>query len=216
MYEAHLFPEVGYTFKHALTHEVAYGSLLQERRALTPASWRPSNEVMSADGPGADRLAEQADRLGHHALRGQRWEKAVRTCGGPANGRRPLGESPGATYFEQALEALNHLPNHRDTQELAIDIRLDLRNVLLPLNDLQSMFEHLQQAEAAAIALDDRRRLAWISAYLAPPTATPPSLAKQRGRPRAMAIADERADLPLQDDVPLLSRPGLRVRLPFS
>src|SRR4029450_12858672 len=32
LYETHLFPELEYTFKHALTHEVAYGSLLLERR----------------------------------------------------------------------------------------------------------------------------------------------------------------------------------------
>src|SRR5262249_11492362 len=32
LYETSLFPDSEYTFKHALTHEVAYGSLLQERR----------------------------------------------------------------------------------------------------------------------------------------------------------------------------------------
>ena len=32
LYETRLFPDLAYTFKHALTHEVAYGSLLQERR----------------------------------------------------------------------------------------------------------------------------------------------------------------------------------------
>jgi predicted ATPase len=34
LYETRLFPEHEYTFKHALTHEVAYGSLLQERRSV--------------------------------------------------------------------------------------------------------------------------------------------------------------------------------------
>ena len=33
LYETRLFPEHVYTFKHALTHEVAYRSLLQERHA---------------------------------------------------------------------------------------------------------------------------------------------------------------------------------------
>src|SRR6267142_4451025 len=32
LYETSLFPEPAYTFKHALTHEVAYGGLLHERR----------------------------------------------------------------------------------------------------------------------------------------------------------------------------------------
>ena len=37
LYETQLFPEQVYTFKHALTHEVAYSSLLQERRRVLHA-----------------------------------------------------------------------------------------------------------------------------------------------------------------------------------
>src|SRR4029450_4263417 len=37
LYETHLVPEHAYTFKHALTHEVAYGSLPQERRRVLHA-----------------------------------------------------------------------------------------------------------------------------------------------------------------------------------
>src|SRR5215471_7668863 len=37
LYETRLFPEPEYTFKHALTHEVAYGSLLLERRRVPHA-----------------------------------------------------------------------------------------------------------------------------------------------------------------------------------
>ena len=43
LYETSLFPELEYTFKHALTHEVAYGSLLQERRRTLHASYRRSD-----------------------------------------------------------------------------------------------------------------------------------------------------------------------------
>ena len=43
LYETRLFPDQAYTFKHALTHEGAYGSLLQERRrVLHVRSSRPS------------------------------------------------------------------------------------------------------------------------------------------------------------------------------
>ena len=53
MYEAHLLPELVYTFKHALTHEVAYGSLLQDRRRAAPrphrgGAWRPPPATMDA------------------------------------------------------------------------------------------------------------------------------------------------------------------------
>ena len=71
LYEASLFPERAYTFKHALTHEVAYGGLLHERwRAACPP-------VEALEGLYADRLTEQVERLAHHALRGEVWEKAV-------------------------------------------------------------------------------------------------------------------------------------------
>ena len=61
------------------------------------------------------------------------------------------------------------------------------------------MFDHLQEAEALATALDDRHRLGWVSAYLAAYycNAVKPREAEAAGL-RAMAIADERADFPLQ------------------
>jgi predicted ATPase len=58
LYETRLFPDQVYTFKHALTHEVAYDSLLQERRRTLHAH---IVEILEARFP--DRLAEQVDRL---------------------------------------------------------------------------------------------------------------------------------------------------------
>ena len=72
LYETRMFPDAAYTFKHALTNEVAYGSLLQEcRRALH------ARAVKAIEGLYPERLAEHVDRLAHHALRGEAWEKAV-------------------------------------------------------------------------------------------------------------------------------------------
>src|SRR5262245_45904528 len=72
LYETILFPELEYTFKHGLTHEVAYGSLLQERRRVLHARIVEAIEALAGD-----RLAEQVERLAHHALRGEVWVKAV-------------------------------------------------------------------------------------------------------------------------------------------
>ena len=72
LYEKSLFPDLEYTFKHALTHEVAYGSVLQERRKALHARIMESIERLYAD-----RLAEQIERLAHHALRGEVWDKAL-------------------------------------------------------------------------------------------------------------------------------------------
>ncbi len=73
LYEATLFPELEYTFKHALTHEVTYGSLLQERRRALHAQVIEAFERLYPD-----RLSENADRLAHHVVRGEVWSKAPR------------------------------------------------------------------------------------------------------------------------------------------
>ena len=75
LYETRLFPEREYTFKHALTHEVAYGSLLLERRRVLHARIVEALEALAGD-----RLAEQVERLAHHALRGEVWDKALAYC----------------------------------------------------------------------------------------------------------------------------------------
>jgi predicted ATPase len=72
LYEARLFPDVEYTFKHALTHEVAYGGLLHERKRVLHARITEAIEQLWIG-----RVADQAERLAHHALRGELWEKAV-------------------------------------------------------------------------------------------------------------------------------------------
>src|SRR5262245_54411049 len=75
LYETRLFPEPEYTFKHALTHEVAYGSLLLERRRGLHARIVEALERLASD-----RLPEQVEHLAHHALRGEVWDKALAYC----------------------------------------------------------------------------------------------------------------------------------------
>ena len=72
LYEMSLFPELEYAFKHNLTYEVAYGSLLHERRRALHVRIVGALEVLPAD-----RRAEQIERLAHHAFRGEAWGKAV-------------------------------------------------------------------------------------------------------------------------------------------
>jgi class 3 adenylate cyclase/tetratricopeptide (TPR) repeat protein len=162
LYETRLFPDRVYTFKHALTHEVAYGSLLQERRRGLHARIVKVFEAL-----GGDRVAEQVERLAHHALRGEVWGKALAYCrqaGEKAMARLAHREAVG--YFEQALSALPHLPETRDTHEQAIDLRLALRTALLPSGNSGRSLACLREAEARAAALDDPRRLVQVAVFL--------------------------------------------------
>jgi tetratricopeptide (TPR) repeat protein len=162
LYESGLFPDLEYTFKHALTHEVTYGSLLADRRRALHAAVVETMERVYAG-----RLAEHVEQLAHHALRGEVWDKAVtyfRQAGAKAAVRSAYREA--VTCFEQALAALPRLPGTHERLEEAIDLRFDLRTSLLPLGQLEKGLEYLREAEGLARTLDDPRRLAWASAYM--------------------------------------------------
>jgi tetratricopeptide (TPR) repeat protein len=195
LHEARLFPDLEYTFKHALTHEVAYGSLLQDRRRALPAGIVEAIEALYAG-----RLAEHVERLAHHAVRGEIWNKAVtylRQAGAKAFVRSANQEA--VAHFEQALTALTHLPETRETCEQAIDVRLRLRNSLYQLGELEQVITYLREAETFAENLGDTRRLGRVLSsmthYFWQTGDSDQALAAGR---RAQGIAEAVGDLSLQ------------------
>ena len=194
LYERHGEAEPLYVFKHALTQEVAYDSLLQEQRRTLH-----TRVVTAIEGLSHDRLAEQIDRLAHHARQGELWDKAVLYC--RQAGTRAMTHSAyreAVTYFEQALDALHRLPAGPDTQAQAIDLRLDLRSALWPLGEIERISVDLQDAAALAEALGDQHRLGWVSAYLLTHfmQAGEPDRALASGQ-RALAIAADLGEVGL-------------------
>jgi predicted ATPase len=123
--------------------------------------------VESLEALSPDQLAEQVDRLAHHALRGEVWDKAVTYCrqaGAQAVARSAYREA--VAYFEQALDALEQFPERRDTLVQAIDLRLELRSSLQPLGEQARILNHLLAAEVLAERLDDPQRLGLIAGHL--------------------------------------------------
>jgi predicted ATPase/class 3 adenylate cyclase len=163
LYETRLFPEPEYTFKHALTHEVAYGSLLLERRRELHARIVEAFEALTPERVAevaSGRSPDQVERLAHHALRGEVWDKAVNYCqqaGARADDRAAFREA--VASFEQALQALVHLPEDGDTRVLGIELRLALGGALHSLGEYGRNLALLGEAEALARGLDDRARL---------------------------------------------------------
>jgi class 3 adenylate cyclase/tetratricopeptide (TPR) repeat protein len=161
LHETTLFPELELTFKHALTHDVAYASLLQERRRVLHARLVEVMETLYAN-----RLVDHIDRLADHALRGHVWGKALtylRRAGHRALERSANREA--ATFFEHAIEARQHLPKDQPNQEQAIDVRIDLRNALTLLGDPHRMLRHLREAAVIAERVDDQRRLGRVLSF---------------------------------------------------
>src|SRR5262249_2281375 len=83
-----------------------------------------------------------------------------RQAGEKATARSAHHEAVG--YFEQALRALQHLPETRTTNEQAIDLRLGLFSALRAIGDYERILAYQREAESLALALDDPRRLAQV------------------------------------------------------
>jgi len=156
-------PTPEYTFKHAFTQQVAYSSLLQNRRKALHASIMEAIESLY---PG--RLSEHLERLAFHAVRGEQWPCALDYLRQAA--RRAVERSANRDairHLEEAIRILPHLPHDRRATELAIDLRLELRNPLVARGSFRSIIPVLREAEAIAESYDDDARRARVAAYIA-------------------------------------------------
>ena len=122
IYEQPAFPEVEYSFKHALTQEVAYNSVLSERRRMLHGRIGAAIEKLYAD-----RLEDHLPELAHHFARSADTAKAVEyllKAGQSAAQRSASREA--LERFEAGLRLLESLPAGpaRDQQELAIRVAM--------------------------------------------------------------------------------------------
>jgi tetratricopeptide (TPR) repeat protein len=162
LYSTQLFPELQYTFKHSLTHDVACSGVLHERRCEIHARVMNAIEKLYPD-----RLGEQVERLAYHAVRGKLNEKAahyLREAGAKAAGRSAFVAA--RAWFEQSLDVLKFLPENQATMERAFEIRLELRPVLRQLGEGRQMFQHLREAEALSERLKDDLRHGRVCAFM--------------------------------------------------
>jgi class 3 adenylate cyclase/tetratricopeptide (TPR) repeat protein len=163
LYEKCLFPEPEYTFKHALTHEVAYGSLLHDRRRRLHARVAEALELLYAN-----RLAEHTERLAHHTFKGEVWEKAAQyalQAGDRAAERSGVREA--ARYGEQGLDALVHVPPTTLTLELAFHLRNLVYHRYFALGATEQVVPWAKESVAIAEKFGDKRSLAGAKNNLA-------------------------------------------------
>jgi tetratricopeptide (TPR) repeat protein len=141
--------------RHALTRDVAYLSLPpDECRGLH------GRIVTAIETLHAGRLEAEVERLADHATRAEMWDKAVGYCW--AAGRQSASRSAhreAVTWLERALGALAHCPEGQDAHEAAIDLRLDLHDSFIALNEKERSLAELRRAETLATALHDEPRL---------------------------------------------------------
>jgi class 3 adenylate cyclase/tetratricopeptide (TPR) repeat protein len=195
LYDVGLFPDREYTFKHALTHEVAYGGLLRDQKRMLHARIVHAIETLYPE-----RLGDQVGRLAHHAVRAEAWDKAVvylRQAAEKAAERS--AHRAVASFLEEALVALRRLPETPETTRQNVDVRFAIRNSLFALGEHARIQAHLEEAQRLAQASGDEGRLAWAAVYMSNYfwREGDPDQAVALGQ-QALGIAEQRGDLPLK------------------
>jgi class 3 adenylate cyclase/tetratricopeptide (TPR) repeat protein len=150
IYEKALFPELAYMFKHALTHDVAYATLLAERRRALHRLVGAAIEELYGD-----RLAEHYEVLAHHYYEGQDWEKALQYL-------EKAGDKAAAAYANQdalgfygrALEVCETLGEQAVPASASLAAKRSLVN--LNIGDMPGGITDLDRMVAAARSLGSR------------------------------------------------------------
>jgi class 3 adenylate cyclase/pimeloyl-ACP methyl ester carboxylesterase len=152
IYEKSVSPELAYMFKHALTHDVAYESLLRQRRRVLH---RRAGEVIEE--LYADRLPELYETLAWHYVQGEMWTKAVSYLLRSADkARGQFAFADGARHCEQAIEILDGHGGAEAERLGALERLGDLRSLMGALEPGNEAYDR-----ALEVALDpqDRRRV---------------------------------------------------------
>src|SRR5262245_2767468 len=152
-----------FDFTHDRIWEVVYAQLSPVRRRLLHTEVARAIEARHA----AD-LATRHAALGVHWTKGQVWDRAIthlRAAGTQAASRGAYREA--VALFEQALAAVGRLPEDRDTVAQAIDLRVELRDWLMPLGEQDRLARYAREAEQLALRHDDHHRLAVVIGHLA-------------------------------------------------
>lgn len=148
-------------FTHERIRTVVYDALHKPyQKRLHEAIARALEALHGAD------LAPHALALGRHYYASEAWDRAagyLAQAGTSAVARSAHREA--AACFEQAIQALQHLPPSRAMIERTIDLRFKVRQSCVPLRDHTRVLDHLRKAEAEAETIDDRARLGWAFAY---------------------------------------------------
>src|SRR5262249_39342423 len=149
-------------FKHALTHDVALGSLLHDDLRALHVQIVDAIERLYAG-----RIIQHVEQLARHALGGELWDKAVRYSRDAASKAMSRSASREAvTWFERAVQALSHLPESEDRGKQAIDLHLYAASPLFALGKVDSILQHLREVEGLAEAAADARALGRTYSYM--------------------------------------------------
>jgi len=158
LYERGIYPETTYIFKHALTRDVVYESILTKKKKKLHEKIGNAVEELYAG-----RIEEQYELLAHHYALSEHWEKAVHFGRLAAEKANKLSQFQQAvTIYDQTLQWLLKLPENRLRHESQVDIQIDICWSNFGLGQFEEAEEACLQAEATSKLLNDRKRLGTI------------------------------------------------------
>ena len=158
IYEKSLFPELEYIFKHALTQEVAYNSLLLKRRKEIHERIGKAIEELYPD-----RLEEFYEMLAHHYSGSENLEKAyhyLELSGDKAT--RSYSAWEAFRFYKEAIKVLSKLPDTEENKRRGIEVRLSMATPMMVLVYPEDSLQILQEGERLSKELGDERSLANI------------------------------------------------------
>jgi tetratricopeptide (TPR) repeat protein len=158
-----IMPNLEYSFHHALTHDVAYATLLKRSRRYLHA------RVMAAiERRCIEQLPGKVELLAYHALAAEDWPRSSAYCRRAGQRKQSKSANQEAVKsFENALHAVSMIPeNRRYRRSREIDLRLELVQSLFPLGRHDQVYHQLQEAEKLASDISDKRRLANVASAL--------------------------------------------------
>jgi class 3 adenylate cyclase/tetratricopeptide (TPR) repeat protein len=158
IYEKSLFPELEYVFKHALTQEVAYNSLLQKRRKTIHEKIGQAIEELWPD-----RLVEFYEMLAYHYSRGENLEKAyqfLKLSGNKAEKNYSNWEA--FRFYKDANDVLTRMSETEDTKKEQVEICLLMAGPMFHLGFPEDSLEILKTGEMLLKELGDKSRRAQL------------------------------------------------------
>jgi len=158
IYEKTLFPELEYVFKHALTQEVAYNSLLQKRRKEIHEKIGRAIEDLWPD-----RIEEFYEMLAYHYSRSDNLEKAYQFLKLSANKAvKNYSNWEAFRFYKDSIYVLTTMPETDETIKEQIEIRLLMAGPMFHLGFPEDSLEILQTGERLSKELGEEKALALL------------------------------------------------------
>jgi tetratricopeptide (TPR) repeat protein len=155
IYEKQLFPELEYIFKHILTQEVAYNSLLAKRRKEIHENIGAAIETIYAE-----RLEEFYEMLAYHYSKAERYEKAayyLKLSGIKAVGKHSPWEA--FQFYKNAIKEIKQLPESEDNKRAQIEVSLLMYFPMMFLGQPEGAVEIFQEGGRLSKEIGDDRSL---------------------------------------------------------